>query len=84
MNLDTLTSSKFISNVDTHKDGSAGSVVSSAPNKIHVLGAPGYYYFTFQAISKTNEPVELLFSYQKAWQKLITKSLSVSVKITVY
>ena len=86
LNLKYLTSSKYISNVDTNKDGTAGGYVPSAsPNEdgIQLVGSGGYYYYTFKAVAKTSQPVELLFSYQKPWLKNNNDPNAVKVKINV-
>ena len=86
LNLENLTSSKFISNVDTNTDGSAGGYVpAKSPlfKKYHIVGNGGYFYFTFEAVAKTSEPVELLFSYQRPWERKNDDANATKVKITV-
>ena len=88
LNLENLTSSKFVSNVDTNEDGTAGGYVPFVSQKTSgfgfgLVGAGGDFYYTFKAVDKTTEPVELLFSYQRPWEKVNDDSNAISVKITV-
>ena len=80
LNLESLDSS--IANVDTNEDGSAGGYVSSVPEGEILPGAGGDFYFTFEAVSKTTEPVDFLFSYHAPWDPSNAAN-SVTVKITV-
>ena len=46
-------------------------------------GAGGDFYFTFEAVAKTSEPVSFLFSYQKPWEGINDVANAVKVEITV-
>ena len=86
LNLENLASSKYVSNVDTNEDGTAGGYVPSVPpseDGIPLVGSGGDFYYTFKAVAKTSEPVELLFSYQRPWLKTNDDPNAVKVKITV-
>ena len=86
LNLENLASSKYVSNVDTNEDGTAGGYVPSVPpseDGIQIVGSGGDFYYTFKAVAKTSEPVELLFSYQRPWLKTNDDPNAVKVKITV-
>ena len=88
LNKDSLTSSKFVSNVDTNEDGTAGGYVPAATANSNgfgfgMVGSGGDFYYTFEAGDRTSEPVELLFSYQRPWQKTNDDPNATSVKITV-
>ena len=81
LNVKKLTSTSAVQNVDTNEDGSAGGYVSK--NVKGLVGAGGDFFFTFKAVTKTTEPVELLFSYQRPWQKTENDANAVKVLITV-
>ena len=86
LNLEKLSSSKFISNVDTSEDGTAGGYVPEVPandDGIMLVGSGGDFYYTFKADAKTSEPVELLFSYQRPWLKTNDDPNAIKVKISV-
>ena len=86
LNLENLASSKYVSNVDANKDGTAGGYVPSvtpSEDGMQLAGSGGYFYYTFKAVDKTSEPVELLFSYQRPWLKTNDDPNAVKVKITV-
>ena len=86
LNLENLASSKYVSNVDTNEDGTAGGYVPSVPpseDGIPFVGSGGDFYYTFKAVAKTSEPVELLFSYQRPWLKTNDDPNAVKVKINV-
>ena len=86
LNLENLASSKYVSNVDTNEDGTAGGYVPSVPpseDGIPLVGSGGDFYYTFKAVAKTSEPVELLFSYQRPWLKTNDDPNAVKVKINV-
>ena len=85
LNLESLASSKYVSNVDTNEDGTAGGYIPSVPqfDDLPVIGSDGDFYYTFKAVAKTSEPVELLFSYQRPWLKTNDDPNAVKVKITV-
>ena len=87
LNLENLTSSKYVSNVDTNEDGSAGGYIPdhqiSLKVRIPIVGGGGNFFFTFEAVDKTSEPVELLFSYQRPWARTNDDANATKVKITV-
>ena len=86
LNLEELTSSEFISNVDTNEDGSAGGYVpieKENENGEPIVGAGGHFYFTFEAVAKTSEPISLLFSYQKPWESTNDVADAVKVEVTI-
>ena len=86
LNLKSLSESKFVSNVDTNEDGSAGGYVQKEnvdENEEPIDGAGGDFYFTFEAVAKTSEPVNFLFSYQKPWEGINDVANAVKVEITV-
>ena len=86
LNLENLASSQYVSNVDANEDGSAGGYVPAAPvnqDGMVLVGSGGDFYYTFKAEAKTNEPVELLFSYQRPWARTNDDPNAVKVKITV-
>ena len=86
LNLENLNSSKYVSNVDANEDGTAGEYVPSVPpseDGMQIVGSGGDFYYTFKAVDKTNEPVELLFSYQQPWVKTNNDPNAVKVKINV-
>ena len=86
LNLKNVTESKFISNVDTNEDGSAGGYVPDEivdENGTPLDGAGGNFYFTFEAEAKTSEPVTLLFSYQTPWEGINNVAAVAKVQITV-
>ena len=82
LNLEALTESNAVANVDTNEDGSAGGYVSSVPEGESLPGAGGDFYFTLKAVAKTSEPIDLLFSYQRPWEANNAAN-SVTVKINV-
>ena len=86
LNLKNLTESEFVSNVDTNEDGSAGGYVPTEKeneNGEQIDGAGGDFYFTFEAVAKTSEPVNFLFSYQRPWEGINDVANAVKVQVTV-
>ena len=86
VNLKNVTESKFISNVDTNEDGSAGGYVPGDiiyENGTIIEGAGGNFYFTFEAEAKTSEPVTLLFSYHTPWEGINNVADVAKVQIIV-
>ena len=86
LNLKKLAESEFVSNVDTNEDGSAGGYVQKEEvdeNGNPIQGAGGDFYFTFEAVAKTSEPVSFLFSYQTPWEGINNVANAVKVQVTV-
>ena len=86
LNLKSLIESGFVLNVDTNKDGSAGGYVQKEEvdeNGNTIEGAGGDFYFTFEAVAKTSEPVSFLFSYQTPWEGINNVANAVKVQVTV-
>ena len=84
LNLKNITESEFVSNVDTNEDGSAGGYVQREDETGDLIaGEGGDFYFTFEAVAKTSEPVNLLFSYQQPWEGINNVANAVKVEITV-
>ena len=86
LNLKKLAESEFVSNVDTNEDGSAGGYVQKEEvdeNGNPIQGAGGDFYFTFEAVAKTSEPVSFLFSYQTPWEGINNVANVVKVQVTV-
>ena len=86
LNLKKLVESGFVSNVDTNEDGSAGGYVQKEEvdeNGNTIEGAGGDFYFTFEAVAKTSEPVNFLFSYQQPWEGINNVANAVKVEITI-
>ena len=84
LNVKKLTSTSAVQNVDTNEDGSAGGYVSDSDKENKgLVGVGGNFFFTFKAVTKTTEPAELLFSYQRPWEKKENDENAVKVKITV-
>ena len=86
LNLKKLAESEFVSNVDTNEDGSAGGYVQKEEvdeNGNPIEGVGGDFYFTFEAVAKTSEPVSFLFSYQTPWEGINNVANAVKVQVTV-